>query len=159
MFYKMEVSYDDYNKVKTDTNLKKDILEEMLRVIEIDCKFIELAKPTQSKEEILAERENAAVKKDRKVISYPNEKDILQGLYNIRIKKFRISRDYGIIRKSLENLLNYGSSLDGSEIIRDFDGWSWNVAVTQIDELYLNLTYQNIRMLVRKCIFKQMARK
>jgi len=106
MFYKMENSYEDYSKIKADTKLKKDILEEMLGIIEIDCKFIELAKPSQTKEEIEEERKSAVVKRERRVITHPNERDLIHALYNIRIKKFKIPQEYKVIRKSMENLLN-----------------------------------------------------
>jgi len=150
MFYKMEASYEDYNKVKVDTKLKRDILEEMLRIIEVDCKFIELAKSTQNKDEIEEDRKNASVKRERRVISYPNERDLIHELYNVRVKKFEVSPQYAIIKKSMEDLLNTGNSLDATEIIRDFDGWSWNVALSGIQELYINIVYQNIRILLRE---------
>ena len=150
MFYKMEASYEDYNKVKVDTKLKKDILEEMLKIIEIDCKYIEIAKSTQTKAEIAEERKNLAVKRERRVITHANERDLIHELYSIRIKKFEVSPKYAIIKKSMENLLNSGNSLDGAEIIRDFDGWSWSTVVSEIGDLYLNIIYQNIRILMRK---------
>ena len=50
----------------------------------------------------------------------------------------------------MQSLLYRGVVLDRSEILRDFDGWSWNVMVSGIDNLYLNLVYQNIRILIRK---------
>ena len=154
MLYKMEVSYEDYSKVKVDTKLKRDILEEMLRIIEIDCKYIELVKPTLERNEVLKDRKSISIKKERKVISYPNEKALIYALYNIKRKKFEVTSEYTVIKKSMEDLLNNGSSTDSSEIIRDFDGWSWNVSLTDIEDLYLNLAYQNIQMLVRKQVFR-----
>lgn len=154
MLYKMEVSYDDYNKVKIDIRPKKDILEEILKIIEFDSKYIELVKPTLKKNEILRDRKSLAEKKERRVISYPNEKAILYALYNIRRDRFVIPKEYNLIKKSMEDLLNMGMDIDNSEIIRDFDGWAWHVFLDDIEDLYINLIYQNIQMLVRQFIFK-----
>ena len=150
MFYKMESAYEDYNRVKVDTMAKRDMLEEMLGIIETDCKFIELAKPTQSKKEILEQRKNVAVQKERKVVSYPNERDLIHAIYSIKRSKFEVLSKYNITKNGIENLLNSGNNDNNSEIIRDFDGWSWNVAISDIEDLNLNLVYQNIQMLVRQ---------
>ena len=45
ILYKMETAYEDYNKVKVHTNTKKEMLQEMLSIIEKDCEEIELVKP------------------------------------------------------------------------------------------------------------------
>ena len=50
ILYKMETAYEDYNKVKVHTNTKKEMLQEMLSIIEKDCEEIELVKPKLNEE-------------------------------------------------------------------------------------------------------------
>ena len=148
MFYKVETSYDDFNKVKVDTMPKKDVLEEIQTIIENDCKYIELVKPNLEKDEILKDRKSLAVRKDRKVISYPNERAIIYAIYDVNRHKFEVSKEYPLIKKSMEEMLNLGSNMDKSEIIRDFDAWSWNVDIDDMEDLTVNLIYNNLQMLV-----------
>lgn len=148
MFYKIELAYDDYSKIKTNINFKKEILEEILNIIENDCDKIELIKPKIDKETILKDKKNIVIKEDKKIISYPNEKDILDALYTIQKSKFNIKNKYTIVKKSLEMLLNLGNKINKTEIIRDFDGWAWNININEIEDININIVYQNIQMLV-----------
>ena len=49
ILYKMETAYDDYNKVKKETDLKKEILEDFLQIIRKKCKEIEIVKLSKTK--------------------------------------------------------------------------------------------------------------
>ena len=49
ILYKMETAYEDYNKVKQETDLKKEFLEDIIEVIKKKCKEIELVKPKLDK--------------------------------------------------------------------------------------------------------------
>jgi len=44
--------------------------------------------------------------------------------------------------------LNQGYSISMSEMIRDFDGWSWNIAFEEIENLKSNLIYKTLKILV-----------
>ena len=150
MLYKIEIAYEDYNKVKVDTKQKREILEEILQLIEIECKYVELVKPTLEKNEVLKDRKSLAVRKERKVISYPTEKALISALYGMKKSKFEILPKYTVTKKSVETLLNTGMNIANSEIIRDFDGWSWNASLDDIEDIEINLIYQNIWLLIRK---------
>ena len=84
MFYKIEAAFDDYHKVKVDVKPKKEFIEELLKIIEHDCESIYLTSPTKSKEEINIERRAIEYKQEKKVISYPNERDLTYAIYNSR---------------------------------------------------------------------------
>ena len=45
-------------------------------------------------------------------------------------------------------MLKMGYCMDIKEIIRDFSGWSWKIEVNEIENIYYNLVYQNLRILV-----------
>ena len=40
-----------------------------------------------------------------------------------------------------------GKSLDRVEVLRDFNGWSWNANIKDMENINYNLLYQNIAIL------------
>lgn len=146
ILYKMETSYEDYKKVKLETVLKKDILEEFIQIIEKDCKEIELIKPKLNEKTKLEDKKFIA--ENNKVISYPNEKTVFYGLYNIQKNKFIINSKNSILKEPMEKLLNIGYIMNREELIRDFDGWAWIISKEEIENYIYNIVYQNIRFLI-----------
>ena len=138
MLYKIEAAYDDYSLVNGNTKTKKEILEEILEIIEKNCKEIEIIKTKESK----------SSPEEGKIITYLNTRKMLYEIYQLKQNKFKVPDEYEIIKPSLEQNLNQGYYIDSSEIIRDFDGWSWNIVVEEIENLGINLVYQIIRILI-----------
>ena len=146
ILYKVETAYEDYNKVKTQTKLKKDILEEIIQIIEKNCKDIELIKPRLNEKTKLEDKKFIVQK--NKITSYPNEKTVFYALLHIQDYKFIIDNNYNILKEPMEKLLNIGYIMDREEIIRDFDGWSWIIAKDEIENFIYNTVYQNIKILL-----------
>ena len=146
ILYKMETSYEDYNKVKKETGTKKDILEEVLQIVRKKCKEIEIVKPKIDKKTKLEDKK-FILEKD-KIIVYPNEKDMYFALLNLQDNKYKIEKEYSIFQKPIENLLNTGYVMDMEENIRDFDGWAWNISKDDIENFTYNLVYQNLKFIV-----------
>ena len=146
ILYKIETAYEDYNKVKIDTITKKDILEEIIEIIEKQCKEIELVKPKLDEETKLGDKKFITEK--NKIISYPNEKTVLYALYHMQQAKFVINTKYNILKEPLEKLLNSGYITEREETIRDFDGWAWNISKNEIENYVYNLVYQNLKILI-----------
>lgn len=138
MLYKIENSYEDYKDAKVEVKQKSEILEEIIEIIKNDCKEIEVIKEQKS----TSQRENG------KIITYLNAKRMLYELYQIKKKQFEVDSKYDIIKKSLESTLNQGYSMNGNEIIRDFDGWSWNVQQDEIKDKINNFLYQTLLIIV-----------
>ncbi len=138
MLYKIENSYEDYKNVKLTVKQKNEILEEIIEIIEQDCNEIEIVK----------EKTSTSSREEGKIITYLNTKKMLYELYQIKQKQFKVDSKYNIIKQSLESTLNQGYSINGSEIIRDFDGWSWNVQQDEIENKTNNFLYQTLTLLV-----------
>ena len=138
MLYKIENSYKDYSKVTNSNRTKKDILEEIIDIIAKDCETIEIhdVKISQS------------IPKEQKIITYLNATKILYEIYQVRHQRFNIPEKYYIIKKPLEDTLNQGYSIASAEIIRDFDGWSWNILKDEIENNLANFVFQTIKLLV-----------
>lgn len=138
MLYKIENAYEDYKKVSVDAKTKREILEEILDIISNDCDTIEIV---QSKESF------CDIEK-KKITTYLNVRKMLYEIYQISHTKFEIPNDYEIIKPAFERTLNQGYSISSDEIIRDFDGWSWNIEPREIENILANLIYQVLKILV-----------
>lgn len=144
MLYKIENSYDDYKKVKVEVASKKELLEELIQVIQEDCKEIEIIKPNLKEEnKILNEKKSIVIKKEQKIITYQNELALLKAIYELSTKKLKNDNE-NINERALFNTLNDGKIEYKSEIIRDFDGWSWNIMTKEIENYIPNLVYQSL---------------
>ena len=148
ILYKMETAYEDYSKVKIETDLKKNILEEIIKIIKTKCNEIELVKPRIDEQTILEDKPFIIDK--NKIISYPNEKNLYYALCHLENDTFKIGKQYSIFQKPFEDLLNLGYIMDLEELIRDFDGWAWNIVSGDIENYTYNLVYQNIKILLEK---------
>lgn len=138
MLYKIENAYEDYKKVSVDAKTKREILEEILDIISNDCETIEIVKSKESFCDI----------EKKKITTYLNVRKMLYEIYQINHNKFRISNEYEIIKPAFEKTLNQGYSISSDEIIRDFDGWSWNIEPREIENILANLIYQVLKILV-----------
>lgn len=150
MFYKVEVSYKDYQKVKRVDKDKNDLMEELIKVIEKNCNKIEIVEPNSSKGKVL-QKYNLYSISDRtykKIISYPIEADLLYAIADIERSYYYINEDHYIENKIFEKMLSIGYCMNLKEIIRDFSGWSWKIETKEIENISYNLIYQIIRILV-----------
>lgn len=148
MIYKIEVSCDDYIKIKNLNINKKNIFEEVLDIIKNNCEKIEIIEPNEKKE----------FTNDKCILTYPNELDLLNEIYNIKSDMFYINNEkYEIFNKSLRFFLKEGYKIDKTEIIRDFDGWSWNVNKIETKKTYINYIYQLLQILLSDKFFKNWA--
>lgn len=138
MLYKIENAYDDYSLVNGSTKTKKETLEEILEIIANDCEKIEIVKT----------KESNVVAEENKIITYLNVRKMLYEIYQIDSKKFEVENEYEIIKPALEITLNQGYSIASNEVIRDFDGWSWNIVQEEIENFMANFIYHTFRILV-----------
>ena len=95
MLYKIEAAYDDYSLVNGNTKTKKEILEEILEIIEKNCKEIEIIKTKESK----------SIPEEGKIITYLNTRKMLYEIYQLKQNKFKVPDEYEIIKPSLEQNL------------------------------------------------------
>lgn len=140
MLYKLENSYDDYKKTKVVVKQKKKILEEIIYIIENECDKIQIVKIKDM--DNLKDKKYIVEKSNKKIITYQNEKAILNAIYNLNTKKYTVKGEDDLIKKSLETMLNQGYIISIEEILRDFDGWAWNALKNDIEDYIYNIVYQ-----------------
>ncbi len=147
MLYKIEGAYRDYTIVKRVVEDKKTYIEEILDIIKEKCeKIIIVEKGSADAEDMEDEDTKFLVNKLENTIylMHPNENLLLYTLYKLDDKQIYLDEKYNLIRNALSSLLNSGENINKIEVLRDFNGWNWNVATHEIPEISTNLVYQNL---------------
>ena len=145
ILYKIETSYEDYKKVKIHVPLKRELQEEIIKIVETKCDEIELVKPKINGETKLGDKKY--IVENNKIISYPNEKNVFYAINHLNNDLFIINTEYKTLREPMQEFLKQGYIIDKEELIRDFDGWTWNILAKDIEDYSYNIMFQNIRIL------------
>ena len=140
MLYKIENAYKDYSMVTVNTRSKKEVLEEILTTLRNNCNNIEIDNTNKS----------TIIPEEKKIITYLNDRKMLYEIIQLRTNKFKVQEECDVIKLALEETLNQGYSIYVDEIIRDFDGWTWNIVEKDIENNISNLLFQIIRILINQ---------
>ncbi len=135
IFYKIENGYNDYQTIKRQTFEKEEYIEKLISIIEKDCDKIEF---TKNKEEQKVDSKN------KQIICYPIETNILYSIAKIQKKNIAVRYLDTSIEEAITLILNIGNNINIVEPLRDFNGFSWNVIVKDIEDINCNLIYQNM---------------
>ena len=148
ILYKIEVSYKDYQKVKAKNQTQEKYAKEILKNIEKRCNKISIVKLSEKleNEEIQEELEKNKFYVGEEIISYPIEEKILYAIE----KKSRYSKilnnKYEESTIAISSLINDGKNMDRTEVLRDFNGWSWTTINKEIENIEANLIYQILQI-------------
>lgn len=149
MLYKIENAYRDYKTVKVEVPSKKEYIENLLRIIREKCLTILLVKKgTHEAEEI--EKKGLSFKIDRKngeIICFENELVLLTAILKLDEIDIEYNTEYDYLEKPLNELIKTGQIDSNVEVIRDFNGWSWDIVVKEINDIEYNFIYQTIILL------------
>lgn len=147
MLYKIEAGYTDYIEVKRMVENRKNYIEEILIIIKEKAKEIRIVEEdSEIGKELKETGKKYKIQKLEKAIDimYPNEKNLLYALYELDDRQVYLDEKYNLIRNSLSELLNMGENINNTEVLRDFNGWSWDTTVSEIPDIGVNLIYQNL---------------
>ena len=149
MIYKLEVAYDDFQKVKKSVRSKEDFLNEIIEDIRLYCDNVKLAEPDSDQAKLLIKNNVKALtnEKERSVLSYPTEAALLYAISDISPKYFYMEENFAL-RNLFQNSLVNGYNLNNSEILRDFNGWSWGKVYEDKFNYIDNLIYQNLLVIL-----------
>ena len=150
MLYKIENAYEDYETVKVNTASKKYFIKKIIKIINEKCNKIELIKPLTGESKELEENNvNYIVdKKSGKIKVYQNETMMLEAIVALDQNENIVDKQKYIFADALENILLNGNRMNKVEVIRDFNGWSWDITTSQIQSKNINLIYQNLILLL-----------
>ena len=151
ILYKVEVSYKDYQKVKSKKQTEEKYVKEILTNIDKKCDKINIVKLSQklADEEIQKELEkNKFYVGEEEIVSYPIEEKILYAIEKKSCYPKILNNKYEEVTIALSDLINSGKNMDRIEVLRDFNGWSWTTIKKEIENIEANLIYQTLQMLL-----------
>lgn len=150
MLYKIENGYEDYKTVKINVTNKNYFLNKIIQIIKERCKEIFIVKPfTKESEELEEKSVNYIVDKENgKIKVYQNERMMLEALVILNQNEIELDQEYKIFEEGLREVLLIGNKMNQTEVIRDFNGWSWDITTSQIESKNINIVYQNLIILL-----------
>ncbi len=135
MLYKIENAYKDYETVKVEVPSKKEYIENILRIIKEKALKIFLVK-SDTDEAAEFEENNLKYKVDKEngeITCIQNELAILTALLKLDEQETNyIGKDY--LEKPINVMMNQGMLRASTEVIRDFNGWSWDIVSKEIQD-------------------------
>lgn len=150
MLYKIEVGYEDYFMIKVNVEDKNSYIQKILKIIRDDCNQIEIVSAHEAYEEEKIKKNRYLVYPYEKRIEvfHPNEKNLLYAICEMNDASIYFDETYSLCKVALSELLNIGENINSTEVLRDFNGWSWNTQVDEIKNISINLIYQNLIFLL-----------
>ena len=148
ILYKVETAYKDYEKVKPNVEDKETFIQSIIDSIRNNCEDIKVVKLNSKESDMLGNKTFLVEKDKKRIICYPIERKLLYCISKINKNEKIIKENYPIIDKTLSDLINVGNNIDTVEPMRDFNGYSWTTIPREIESIYHNIVYQNIRILV-----------
>ena len=150
ILYKIDISYKDYQNVKKNVLSKDEYIENLLNVVKNNCDSIKFIKPDDKKQKSFSVN-----KKKKQIICYPIARKLLYSLAKIQKNNDIIKTEPEIINQAMTNMINIGNNINTVEPLRDFNGYSWNISVIDIESFYYNLIYQDLIILIGNTILEE----
>lgn len=149
MIYKLEISYNDFQKVKKSVRTKEDFLNEIIETIRLYCDNIKTVEPDSDQAKLLIKNKVDALTNvnERSILVYPTEIALLYAISDISPKYFFVNENFAL-KNILQNTLVKGYILNNIEILRDFNGWSWDRIDDESFGYIDNLVYQNLLVIL-----------
>lgn len=150
MFYKIENAYEDYEKTKVEVPSKLEYLNHLLAIIEYTCKSITVAEFDSSASELLEKEQKSFLisKNDGSIVAYGNEVLLLNCIFKLAKQEIVFPEERSELAYAMNALLTTGNVMNQVEVIRDFNGWSWDVGTKEIENIPINLAYQSMLYLL-----------
>lgn len=148
MIYKLEISYKDYSQVNVDCVSKDAFLSNVVEVIKKYCDNIKIVEPESTQANLLAEHNVMAVTnyKERSILAYPTESAMIYSVADIEPKYFFLKKDF-VFRNVFQKLLVEGYKKNTVRILKNFNGWSWDINPNEDANYEYELIYHNIMMI------------
>ncbi len=149
MFYKTEDSFTNYQIVKREVPNRDDFLKSIVDNVRKYCDNIEIAEPHTELAKELKENKCKIVsensRKGKTVISFPNEKNLLYAISKASLPE--MDETLSTTEKAILTAIWIGKCISVSEVIRDFNGWSWSILPKEIESTECNIIYELLTIL------------
>jgi len=151
MLYKIENSFEDFKTVKVEVEDKKNYIEELLTIIRVYCKKIEFVEPKSKEAEILETLGLHYIIESGTITTYPNEEYLLTALLKLKVTT-KIEDECEtleqIINKAIHEMTIKANIIHNIQVIKDFDGWTWNISPLSKQNEIANILYVNLAYLM-----------
>lgn len=157
MLYKIENGYNDYAKTKVEVPNKNEFIENIFKIINDDCNQIIVAEFNSEASNILKEQNVKYIinKENGEIIAIGNELLVFNCILKINEEEVSIPQEKQALKIAISDLLNLGNRINQAEVIRDFNGWSWDVVIKEIDDINVNIIFQTLLYLVGHDFIRQ----
>lgn len=152
MLYKIENGYGDYEKTKVEVANKNEFVEALFQMIQENCEEIIVAEFNSEASNVLTEKQVKYIiqEEEKKIIAFGNELLVMDCILKLAEKKIAMPQEKQALQIAVSQVLNLGNRINQLEVIRDFNGWSWDVILKEIPDLETNLIFQTLLYLVGK---------
>ncbi len=146
MLYRIENGYADYKKTKVEVLSKNEFIENIFNIIMSNCNEINVAEFDSQASKILKEKnEKYIIEKDNgKITVLGNELLLFDCILKIAQKQVCVPEELEDFKVPISNFLNLGDLINKSEVMRDFNGWSWNPILKNIQDIKINVIFQTL---------------
>ena len=154
ILYKVEISYKDYETVKKNVMSQDEYIQSIINIVKNKCDSIGFMKIKNIKtiNSIINKSEN-------QILCYPTPINLLYCLAKIQKFDDIVKQEPEIINIALTNTINTGNNINTVEPLRDFNGYSWSITTSEIQNFYHNLIYQDLIILVGNKILEEWTNK
>ena len=140
MLYKIENAYKDYENIKVEVLPQNDFIKYIIKIIKEECLDIKFISP-ESQLEVVIDKQKGLIH------CYPNEKSLLSTIWYMGEKSVAPVVKYDYTKNAVQEMIEIGSNINQAEILRDFNGWSWDIVVKEIENISYNILYQSLLLL------------
>ncbi len=151
MLYKIENSFEDFKTVKVEVEDKHNYIEELLTIIRVYCKKIDLVKPQSKEAEILETLGLRYIIESGTIVTYPNEEYLLTALLKLKVTT-KIEDECETLEQitntAIHEMIVKANIIHNIQVIKDFDGWTWNLSSLSRENEIANILYVNIAYLI-----------
>ena len=148
VLYKIETAYKDYETIKVNAKTKEEYIENLIDIIQNQCKEIKIVKPNSEESKILNNKTFLVNQKRKEIICLPIARKLLYAIAKLSKKDIIVNKKYSLLSTTMSNMINVGSNIDMVEPLRDFNGWSWTTVAREYESIEYNLIYQILIILV-----------
>lgn len=142
MIYKIEDGYNNYKFVKREVPSKDELMDNIINNVKNNCERILVAVPGSPLADKINDSMCKIIPEDfalKRILAFPNEKSLL---FSITKSGMNIIRpDMSLEEKAILTTICIGRCISVSEVIRDFNGWSWSIIEDEIENNQCNIIY------------------
>ena len=137
----------DYQKTKVEVENKEEFFEKILQIIDKKCEEIVTTKDVLTDEK--EKKVDFIVDKEKgQIVALGNEFVLLNAILVLGEKDICFPEEENLLQMPFTIFFNLGMRMHETEVIRDFNGWSWDIVTKDITNISVNLIFQSFLYLL-----------